>query len=346
MSSQPRTAPTALCPLCGEGDNRYLFSIPDRLHEVPGSYTYVRCASCGTVHQSPRVVPDDLTLCYPADYFTHAATEGMPTFRSSPTWEWVRSLVLRGDEGSRRFAPLAGAALRRLPPLARRARLGLPAPIGVPSSAGVKALEVGPGRGLDLLRLKRLGWDPIGLEVDPEAAQEASRLAECPVLVGDLVDLPSLTPARFGLVYGSHSFEHLPEPRRALESIHASLRPGGDVVLIFPNCQSLVCRLFGPDAVSWDPPRHLTLPTARAVVAALGRIGFTDVRIRTLPARAAHYASVSRAYRRGVRGQQSWHQPIGLRERALAAAEKACAAAGAKLGEELVVSARKRDDVA
>ena len=338
VMTQPRTTASDECPICGEGDSVHLFSIPDRLHQVPGSYTYVRCAGCATVRQNPRVVSDDLTLCYPGDYFTHAA-EVEPTFRSSATWDRFRKIILQGNgrPGRRRVSGL----LKMLPPLASRARLGLPAPIAMPSGPGDKALEVGPGRGTDLLRLKRLGWDPVGLEVDPDAAREASRLAGCPVLVGDVADLPSVTEATFGLVYLSHSFEHLPEPARALEAIHGALRPGGQVVLVFPNSRSLVCRVYGADAVSWDPPRHLTLPSAGATVTALRRIGYADVRVRSLPGRAAHYASISSAYRRGLRGQESWYQTIRASNRALAAVERVGTLLGATVGEELVVSARK-----
>ena len=335
VTNQPRTVRHEACPMCGGRDSAHLFSIPDRLHGVPGSYAYERCGSCGTVHQNPQVVPDDLTLCYPTDYFTHAEGD-TPTFRASPARDRLRALLLAPD------GPRAATLLRRVSPLATRARFGLPAPIGMPSSAGDRALEIGPGRGLDLVRLRRLGWDTVGLDVDPHAAQAASTVAGCPVLVGGLDRLAEL-PSEFGVVYGSHAFEHLPEPRRALEVVHGCLRPGGRVVLVFPNSRSLVCRTYGADAVSWDPPRHLTLPPAKAMVAALERIGYVDVRIRTLPTRAAHYASVSRAYRRGLRGEQSWYEPIGGRDRALAAIEKACTVAGAKVGEELVVSARKRN---
>jgi len=68
----PRTVPLEACPLCGEGASEEMWTLPDRLYGVPGEYRYVRCATCGSVYQSPRVRSGDLHLCYPSGYYTHA----------------------------------------------------------------------------------------------------------------------------------------------------------------------------------------------------------------------------------------------------------------------------------
>src|SRR5437764_13455932 len=83
------------CPLCQSSRKSYLFSIPDRSYGVGGLFTYVECADCGTAYQDPQVHVDDLLQCYPEHYFTHAGA-GAPTFRESPTWDRIRSMLL-GD---------------------------------------------------------------------------------------------------------------------------------------------------------------------------------------------------------------------------------------------------------
>ena len=43
---------------------------------LAGDYRYVRCAGCRSVYQSPRVVEEDLHLCYPGGYYTHSKDTG------------------------------------------------------------------------------------------------------------------------------------------------------------------------------------------------------------------------------------------------------------------------------
>src|SRR5688572_6645970 len=67
----PRTAAVGACPLCRSTKCSFMFRLPDRLHGVPGEFSYRRCQSCRTAFQDPRVVVEDLSLCYPDMYFTH-----------------------------------------------------------------------------------------------------------------------------------------------------------------------------------------------------------------------------------------------------------------------------------
>src|SRR5262245_42730047 len=71
----PRTAAVGACPLCVSTKCSFMFRAPDRLHGVPGDFTYRRCHDCGTVFQDPRVVVKDLSLCYPGEYFTHQSPD-------------------------------------------------------------------------------------------------------------------------------------------------------------------------------------------------------------------------------------------------------------------------------
>src|SRR5947209_6118006 len=71
----PRTAAVGACPLCGSTTCSRMFRVPDRLHGVPGEFTYRRCSNCKTVFQDPRVVIEDTFLCYPGEYFTHQSPD-------------------------------------------------------------------------------------------------------------------------------------------------------------------------------------------------------------------------------------------------------------------------------
>src|SRR3954468_17241866 len=61
------------CPVCESPKRTPKFALPDYLYAVPGTFQYVKCASCATVYQDPRVALADLGKCYPSNYFTHFA---------------------------------------------------------------------------------------------------------------------------------------------------------------------------------------------------------------------------------------------------------------------------------
>jgi len=236
----PRVRPLDACPVCGSPASSEAFVAPDFLLGVPGEYRYVRCGECESVYQNPRVEEEDLPICYSSDYFTHhvgGAELSQGAVPGDSVRGRLRSAVLHAADG--RPAPGVGLGLRgagwlmaRLPSLRRRARFGLPDPLGTTGAEG-RCLEVGPGRGFDLLQLERIGWRAHGLEMDPEAAANARRVSGCEIRVGTLLttDYP---PASFQLVYMSHVLEHLPQLERSLRRCFELLAPGGRLFAAYP----------------------------------------------------------------------------------------------------------------
>jgi len=319
---------------------------PDLLHSVPGTFRYVECAVCQTVYQNPRVREEDLPLCYPADYFTHAGElvwEGHPATRGS-----LRDLVKRAvrhaadavpEPGLRAPVRFLGRVLALHPGLRRRARLGLVDGLAPPPGAKRRCLEVGPGFGLDLWRLSQLGWEAFGLDVDPVAAGNARARSGCEVRVGTLAstDYPA---GHFDLVYMSHVFEHLSDPVRAAERCLELLAPGGRLVLVYPNPAALTARIHGRFSCVFEPPRHLVLPSGVAVSNLLGRAGYVAVRAASTARSAATYHAASRGLRAGLAWDWTRPRPPAPRDRVLGLLE-AVAAVFVPVGEEIVVDARK-----
>jgi SAM-dependent methyltransferase len=100
------------------------------------------------------------------------------------------------------------------------------------SFAGQKVLDVGCGR-----------WSPhdyrdahvVGLDLNSEALAGNPSLDER--LVGDIMSYP-LPESSFDAAVCWDVLEHLPDPRGALLRIGRAIRPGGLVVLGFPNLLS------------------------------------------------------------------------------------------------------------
>jgi SAM-dependent methyltransferase len=331
--------------VCGCGESVRKFTVPDYLHGVPGSYTYVGCRSCGTVYQNPQVIEADLTLCYPQTYFTHSIPgEAGNSQCSSSSWRGrIRNAVLaRADSGHLRGGSVGVDAIISLlaafPPIRRRARFGLLDALGRREHE-YRCLDIGSGNGTTLRYLTWLGWQGVGLEVDESAAESSRRVSRCEVRVGTL-DAAGFRDADFDMIHMNHVMEHLPDLQRTLEVCHRLLTPTGRLVLKYPNPASLVARASGEFAVTWDPPRHLVLPPREAIVALLRRIGFQKIQAKTSSQCAAMYRAVSRRYRRGLWGK-GFGASVRTTDYLVRAVESLCVLCGFDLGEEIVVVAYK-----
>jgi trans-aconitate methyltransferase len=331
------------CPTCGTGGSRPWLSAQDLLHGIPGTFEYRRCLRCRTVYQAPRVSDESLADCYPDDYFTHEAQGDGGVGETESGWRsFVRAQVLGSlsrRPGRSPWGVAVGRVLSAVPFIRSRAAFGMMTEL-VPAGRAGRCLEIGPGTGADLSRLRGLGWAVVeGLDVDAEAAGRASSRSGCTVHVGHLATFEA--PERFDLIYASHSFEHLPSVRVSILALRELLADAGRLVLILPNADSITTRLDRRHTVTVDAPRHLVLPPLRALRSALEEAGFRVELARTSARRTAHYRAIARARRRGAMGVDAWQEPWTTTDRIVQWTARLLCAMRLHVGEELVVVARR-----
>ncbi len=108
-------------------------------------------------------------------------------------------------------------------------------------------LEIGCGPGGVLGELDSLRYEAVGLEVDPELAEEAARrLRETGLRGGVVIASPveaRLPAEAFDLVAVFGALERSPSPRALLSETARVLKPGGRVVVETPSLSSLTARL-------------------------------------------------------------------------------------------------------
>jgi SAM-dependent methyltransferase len=206
----------------------------------------VRCTACGLVFVWPQPTPEELEALYSAGGY-HAEV----------------------DEAERRrtFARRLRQVEEQAP---RRGRL----------------LDVGCSKGLFLDVARAEGWDPVGVELNRNAVEEARRRG-LDVRLGDLA-AQSFEEASFDVVTLFDLIEHTRRPRDVLATCRRLLRPGGLVVITTPDIGGLVPRvtyaLFGWTLGAWDhptPPGHLVQFSRRTLRRMLAESGFAPVRGRS-----------------------------------------------------------------
>jgi 2-polyprenyl-3-methyl-5-hydroxy-6-metoxy-1,4-benzoquinol methylase len=120
-----------------------------------------------------------------------------------------------------------------------------------------RVLDVGAGQGQNVEYLVRHGFETVGLEPNPLAANVCKEKG-LPVLCGTL-DSVALEAETFDTVILSQVVEHLVDPVQSLNLVNRLLRPAGTVIIFTPNPSGVQAKLFGPNWAHWHVPYHVHL---------------------------------------------------------------------------------------
>ncbi len=148
-----------------------------------------------------------------------------------------------------------------------------------------RVLDVGCSSGYLARPLTERGVRVVGVELDPEAADEARAVCE-DVVVGDVetMELP-FEAGSFDVVLCGDLIEHLRDPGSALARLRPFLRPGGRLVLTTPNVANWAMRLslLGGRWRYTDrgilDRTHVHLFTRKALVETVGAAGYRIVEL-------------------------------------------------------------------
>jgi len=336
--------PAGPCPVCGETRRTVACGdLTDPLCGTPGSWSLWRCDGCGLLILDPRYSPGQIARAY-ENYGFHLGLD--PVDAES------------GGKGLARIVPRASLAhsfgyedgLSRW----RRALalLALPFPEGAEAVGfsvmylravpGGEVLDVGCGGGAFLARMRGLGWRVLGVEPDPGAVKVATEVRGLDVRLGTL-ETQGLSADRFDAVTSSHVIEHVHDPLAFLRECTRVSRPGGQVVVVTPNTESLGRRRHGTSWLGLDPPRHLHLFSRANLRRLAERAGLRVVSVRSSVRNAEFTWLLGRGVlkewpRPGQRPPRGW---AGRRARAFQLAEWVRTLAGREAGEEIVLIATK-----
>ncbi|MBF0369284.1 MAG: class I SAM-dependent methyltransferase [Magnetococcales bacterium] len=245
------------CPVCGSGE-----SVELRPAAYPADLTreglealysassdemlldaLVRCLGCDLVYLNPRVDEEIILAGY--------------TGAEDPTF------VAQNPERIETFKRSLGAIARNH---------------GLQPASGVKVLDVGCGGGAFPKAAADLGYEVVGIEPSRWLAEWGREQYQLDIRPGVLAE-QNFEPHTFDLITLWDVIEHLTDPGESLERIRGLLKPGGLLVVNFPDDASLARRLMG-----WKWPFflsvHLIYFTPKTLTRLLNDRGFEASRVR------------------------------------------------------------------
>ena len=286
-----RSRPADKCPLCPGAGQPLYEGMPDRFFGAGGQWRLVKCQNpnCGLVWMNPMPVAGDLHLAY-EQYFTHS--EAQPGL-------------------SRRLALAAYDLLCALPDYwtsLRKAKRSM-AFMFLENRPPGSLLDVGCGDGRWLHFMRQNGWQVTGLEVDPQAVEQARKQYGLEVFCGEL-GAANLPLASFDAITLRHVIEHVPQPIDLLAQCKKLIKPGGLLVVVTPNTDSLGHQQFGRHWMGLDVPRHLHLFNRQSLSHCAKAAGCRVLSTTTSAANAATFYSVSLSLT--MRQQHTMNQNAGV----------------------------------
>jgi SAM-dependent methyltransferase len=243
---------TIACPLCGSMDMvvirpathppsvtaeelRKLYSASSAHHLDD---QVVECSSCSLVYVNPRPATE-LTVSSYADAVD-------PTFVA---------------QNENRIAAF------------RRSLRGVLKKFGWSGGEGRRLLDIGCAGGAFPAAARDLGFQPVGVEPSRWMADFARRTYGLEVRDG-ILERGMFPPASFDVVTLWDVIEHVPQPHEVLTIAFDLLRPGGLLLVNYPDVGSMAARVLGRSWPFWLSV-HLFYYTRTTIARQLSRAGFS-----------------------------------------------------------------------
>ena len=231
------------CNLCGSDDYViYLEQEDNRYPETPRyRFRLVKCKKCNLIYLNPRPSSRFIGRYYPDNYSVYqrieGSSEGVVCYINYFDLSYWRRKMMQREKLSivRRFYHKQDARL----------------------------LEIGPGGGQFLKCIKDIGWETTGIEISSDMCDHIKNTYDIECLNMDFNSLndsenKQLTNNKFDIIVFWSSFEHLYDPKGALDLCRDIMKDNGKLIILVPNADNLEESFFKRiDKNPVDIPRHL-----------------------------------------------------------------------------------------
>lgn len=261
------------CYLCGNPGQVIFSGLQDRLYGIQGVWGLRECDNkqCQLVWLDPTPVESELSKAY-LNYYTHQLITKSVSFQLRQRVKRGVAGLICGYQRTTGFFEKLMAVPFLFTPFLRENMIATGCGYLDGQTRG-KLLEIGCGSGMTLANLKSLGWDAEGIDFDSKAAESANLNFNITVKSGSLREV-NYEANKFDAILMSHVIEHIFDPVIFLTECSRILKPGGKLVILTPNINSIGFKRFSRNWVHLDPPRHLYLFSIQTLRAIAIKAGF------------------------------------------------------------------------
>ena len=260
------------CPYCGSQERTLAYGdVQDwAFYCAPGKWNYWDCTNCRSLYLNPRPTRATIGAAY-AKYFTHTTSEStnlLHLIKDRMKNEWWSYSLSANLEPRLHLPKLFSGAITLI-----GKRIGVP--FGWMSLANLpkgRFMDVGCGDGQTVNVARQLGWDAMGIEIDPAAVRTAQR-SGLNIVEGTYEQLTQYEQ-QFDCIICSHVLEHVHDPRDLLAKLKIAIKPGGVLLLSLPNALSALRQHFGANWRGLEAPRHISIPAEPQLIQMLTELGF------------------------------------------------------------------------
>lgn len=310
MNEDIRVQEVHACLLCNSKGILLYQDLRDRLFNAPGNWSLMRCQDCGLFWLNPQPIFEDIGKLYKT-YFTHSINDYVPKF--ARLRRLIRNSVLVAHMDYIELADgisqkILGRILSWVGPIKEMVELDIRTLNGKKRG---RLLDIGCGSGAFLTRMRNLGWNVMGIELDKKAVKLAREYFGLNIYEGTLEEA-NFSENEFDAITMNHVIEHLCDPITTLKKCYRILKPRGKLVIITPNIESLGACLFDGAWRGWEAPRHLHLFSPRTLRNCAERARLQVVKLFTTSRSAPGIWAASRLIRRNGMLPGGSPQKLGL----------------------------------
>lgn len=256
------------CTLCNSTTIKEIYEVSDRAYGGEEKYQLNTCCACGHTFLGHDFSNEELASFYHEEEYYGSGVDISALLNSKKEYLQKRSIrtsfirsILK-EKFNYKFQ--ASNDLRFIRPIIKvipKWFLYRFKPFQVPDyKKNGKLLEVGFGNGGDLCNFISLGWQVQGTEMDKRLCEDVERKLGIKAICHVGAKFP-FEDDSFDVVYLNQVLEHVSDPLRSTQEFYRILKPGGQLIMTFPNFGCLQRKFQKQNWRGIEAPRHLNLFT-------------------------------------------------------------------------------------